>query len=277
MSYKKKITFEQFVLVPQRTLEGRCCLFSSSQLLALTAAKAGSGRALFWTDPKKYAEGRGAEGVRKLDRKTDSDRWDWGTETPSNVAGAVFCVFLTASLRALILPLCKPRRCPNPHLACSNGPPCGWHLWLLWWCSRSSLPPTRLLPPLHTRGLQPVGSDRASWRGRWFSWMSTPAVRSESSTTTSCLCSWTPRSSKMVGWTFWGTGELSNNIALCPCPPPKCSGVLWFFDSLSTQPRCLNCHRMSQYASSSLWTLSSLMLHNTEWLSARLASRKPIR
>lgn len=53
--------------------------------------------------------------------------------------------------------------------------------------------------------------------------------------------------------------------------------VRGFFDSLRTQPRCLNCHRMSQYASSSFWTLSSPMLHNTEWLSARLASPKPIR
>lgn len=161
---------------------------------------------------QKYSEGRGAEGVRKLDRKTDSDRsdrWDRRAETQSNDAGGdhfncflCFSHFLNASLRARILLLCKPRRCPNRHLAFSSGPPCGLHLWLLWWCSRYSPTPTHLLPPLRTKDMRPLGSDRASWRGRWFSWMSTPVVRSECSTTTSCLCSWTPRSSKMVGLTF---------------------------------------------------------------------------
>lgn len=39
---------------------------------------------------QKYSEGRGAQGVRKLDRKTDSDRsdrWDRRAETQSNDAG----------------------------------------------------------------------------------------------------------------------------------------------------------------------------------------------
>lgn len=51
---------------------GACALVSSSQ---------------------KYSEGRGAEGVRQLDRKTDPDRWERGTEPPSNFAAAV-CFFL---------------------------------------------------------------------------------------------------------------------------------------------------------------------------------------
>lgn len=62
LDYSKHTTFEQFVLVPQRTLEGRYCLFSSSQLLALTTAKAGSGRALFWTDPNNTQRGGGQKG-----------------------------------------------------------------------------------------------------------------------------------------------------------------------------------------------------------------------
>lgn len=86
----EETSFEQSVLIPQRTFEGRCCLLSPSQLLALTTGKAGSGRALLWAAPKKYSEGRGAEGVRQLDRKTDPDRWDRGKEPPSNFAAAKF-------------------------------------------------------------------------------------------------------------------------------------------------------------------------------------------
>lgn len=196
--------------LPQRTLEGRCCLLSSSQLLALTTGKAGSGRALLFAAPKNSQRGGGAKGVRQLDRKTYPDRWDRGREPPSNFAaeGFIQSIFFLPSLSLIARTdplLSKPRRCPNRHCAYSHGPPCGWHLWLLWWCSRYSLPPTLLLlTPLRIRPLQPAGSGRASWRGRWFSWTSTPAARSESWTTTSFLCSWTPRSSKTVGWIFWG-------------------------------------------------------------------------
>ena len=58
-----------FGLIPQRTLEGRCCLLSSCQLLALTAGKAGSGRALLWAAPKKHREGAGGR-ERGWDKQT---------------------------------------------------------------------------------------------------------------------------------------------------------------------------------------------------------------
>lgn len=154
----------------------------------------------------------GKRGVRKLDRKTDPDRsgrWNRRTATRPNDKGAdypncfpYFPSFLSLFYAQGSFSFCKAGRCPDPHLAFPSGPPCGSHLWLLWWCTRCSLTPTHLPPPPLTKDLQPRGSGRASWRGRWFSWMSTPAARSESSTTTSCLCSWTPRSSKMVGSTF---------------------------------------------------------------------------
>lgn len=82
-----------------------------------------------------------------------------------------------------------PARCPSLHLAASSGPLYGWHLWLPLRCSWCFL--LRTLPLLpRTRDLPSAASGRASWRGRWFSWMSTLAARSESWTTTSFRCSW---------------------------------------------------------------------------------------
>ena len=63
-----------YSLIPQRTLEGRCCLLSSSQFLAPTTGKAGPRRALLCAAPKNTQRGRGAKRVRQLDRKTDPDR-----------------------------------------------------------------------------------------------------------------------------------------------------------------------------------------------------------
>lgn len=203
---------KQFALVPHENLGG-----AALPLLLLPAS--GSSDHEGWAEAcalanssHKYSEGRGAEEGWENYRKTDPDRsgrWNRRTATRPNDKGAdypncfpYFPSFLSLFYAQGSFSFCKAGRCPDPHLAFPSGPPCGSHLWLLWWCTRCSLTPTHLPPPPLTKDLQPRGSGRASWRGRWFSWMSTPAARSESSTTTSCLCSWTPRSSKMVGSTF---------------------------------------------------------------------------
>lgn len=167
-----------------------------------------------------YSEGRwGGRWVRQLDRKTDPDRWEEIVEDPRSNVELFFSPGSSCPL--------SPRRCPVPPRACFHGPHCGWYLWQLWLCSRCSLPPTPLPPFLRTRDLQTVGSVRASWRGLWFSWTSTLAVRSESSTTTSSPYSWTHRSSKTAGWTSWGTNEL-------PCLSLVVCTSSWSFYSLRT-------------------------------------------
>lgn len=181
INHYMKSTLEEFVGLHKNS-RGRRCL-SSSQLLALITVKAGSGRALFWAAPKNTLKGGGQKGWDSWTGRR-SDRWDRGVAARSNLKGVFFIFFLFFPLLSFIVrtsPLiCKSRRCPSPHLVYSNGPSCGWHLWLLWWCSLYSLPPILLLPPpQHTTDPQPVESDRASWRGRWFCWMSTLAARSE--------------------------------------------------------------------------------------------------
>lgn len=96
---------------------GACALVSSSQ---------------------KYSEGRGAKGVRQLDRKTDPDRWDRGKEPPSNFVGAVcFVVFFF-----FFSPLSLITRTDHPALQTKKMPkssPCVFPWSSLWLASLATL------------------------------------------------------------------------------------------------------------------------------------------
>ncbi len=90
---------------------------------------------------QKYSEGRGAEGVRQLDRKTDPDRWDRGKEPPSNFAAAV-CLVVFFFFFFFFSPLNLITRTDPPALQTKKMPkssPCVFPWSSLWLASLATL------------------------------------------------------------------------------------------------------------------------------------------
>ena len=121
------MVWERACTSPPHSREGRRCL-SPSQILAPTAAKAGSGRALLGAAPKN-TERRRAEGLGQLDRKTFIPI---GPRYPSTIDQPHEHIYIILRLALLFYAYCY---LPDLQTKMSQFSPCGFQWSPLWLAS----------------------------------------------------------------------------------------------------------------------------------------------